>query len=235
MNQPLDYLVFAPHPDDGEIGVGGTLLKAVEAGKRVGIIDLTRGERGTKGTAEIRDAEAKAASDLLKLHVRENLDLGDARLCDSDENRLAVVEAIRKHRARYVFICPPYDRHPDHQGASRLVESSFFLSRLPKVETASPAHSPERFLYYFIHDFRDVTFAVDITSYHETKQNVLACYRSQFIDPSLPPHYRHIGTHDYLAQVEAYNRTVGAKIGVSFAEGFAAPQPLAPFLPDECE
>lgn len=214
--------------------MGGTLLKAAEAGKRVGLIDLTRGERGTKGTPEQRMEEAREATTVLGLHVRECLDLGDARLHDSDGNRLQVMEAIRRHRAQYVFICPPFDRHPDHQGAARLVESAFFLARLPKVETASPAWSPRSLFHYFIHDYRETAFAIDITAQQARKQEALACYRSQFIDPELPEGYRHIGTSDYLAQVEAYNRTVGASIGVAFAEGFYAPRPLAPFLPADC-
>ncbi len=227
----LDALVFAPHPDDAELGMGGTIVKMIEAGKRVGVIDLTRGERGTKGNAAIRVKEADHASRILGLHYRGNLDLGDGNIMDHEENRLVVVEAIRRFRPAYVFICPEFDPHPDHKGAAFLVKAAFFLARLPKVQTHSPAHSPKRCLHYFVHSMRKVTFCVDITRQLSTKKEAMKAYRSQFVDAELPEDYYYIGTSDYLNQVEAYNRTLGAAIGTSFAEGFYSEFPLSLSLP----
>lgn len=229
----LDWLIFAPHPDDAEIGMGGSIAKALAAGKRVGVIDLTRGEAGTKGNATLRAQEAAAATDLLGLHYRGNLDLGDGRIMDNETNRLLVAEAIRRCQSPDLFVCPPFDRHPDHQAAGRLVQAAFFLARLPKVETQSPAFSPNCLFYYFIHDQREVSFAVDISAYMETKRQALRCYASQFVDPQVPEGYRHVGTSNYLAHVDGYNRAMGAQIGAEFAEGFSSPALLSLNLPGE--
>lgn len=233
MMDPLDMLIFAPHPDDAELGMGGSIIKAGKVGKRVGVVDLCRGELGTKGDAETRAREVAASSQILGLHYRTNLDLGDGRIRDTDENRLRVAEEIRKTRAAYVFVCPSQDPHPDHQGGSSVVRGGYFLARLPKVKTESPAFSPRRLLHYFLHTMRDVAFAVDITAEFAQKREALAAFRSQFVNPLLPDDYKYIGTSDYLTQIEAYNRTVGAMIGVPFAEGFASSSPLALSLPTD--
>ena len=225
--KPLDYLIFAPHPDDAELGMAGTIIKSVGAGKRVGVVDLTRGELGTKGSAEIRMLEVLASTDILGLHYRANLDLGDGKLRDTHENRLAVAEEIRKTRCETVFICPPFDPHPDHQAAAQLVHGSFFLARLPKVITAYPAFSPRRLIYYFIHSMQQITFAIDIGSVFSQKMEAVKAFGSQFVNPELPENYKAIGTSNYLTQIEAYNRTIGAMIGVELAEGFYSSSPLA--------
>ncbi len=227
----LDVLIFAPHPDDAELGMGGTILKLVDEDKRVGIIDLTRGELGTKGDAETRAKEAQRAGELLGLHYRGNLDLGDGNLVDNEHNRLKVVDCIRRFRSPYVFICPPYDPHPDHYGASRLVKAAFFLARLPKVKTDYTAFSAQQCLYYFIHERRSITFAVDISYYFERKKEVMKAYTSQFVDAQLPDNYKYIGTSDYLGQIEAYNRTIGASIAAKYAEGYYSEVPLSLHLP----
>jgi len=234
-DNPLDVLIFAPHPDDAELGMGGTILKLIAQNKRVGVIDLCRGELGTKGDAEIRMREVEASSKILGLHYRGNLDLGDGRIVDTHENRLKAAEAIRRFKASSIFVCTPFDRHPDHEAGSRLVRAGFFLARLPKVETASPAFSPKHYLYYFLHEMRDITFAVDITNYFPKKLEAMGAFRSQFVDPELPPDYRYVGTSDYLTQMEAYNRTIGAVIGVTFAEGFYSDAPLSLSLPTVIE
>ncbi len=230
-NDSLDVLIFAPHPDDAELGMGGTIVKWSEAGFRVGVMDLTRGELGTKGNAGQRAREVEEASRRLGLAFRGNLDLGDGRVADTHENRLKVAEAIRHFRAPFVFTCYPHDPHPDHRAGSRAVQAGFFLARLPKVETESPAYAPRRCLYYFLHEMGRITFAVDITAQFERKREALRAYVSQFVDPELPDDYRYIGTSDYLEQIEAYNRAVGAKIGVKYAEGYYSDAPIALTLP----
>ncbi|MBN2329250.1 MAG: bacillithiol biosynthesis deacetylase BshB1 [Candidatus Omnitrophica bacterium] len=227
----LDVLIFAPHPDDAEIGMGGTILKLVASGKRVGVIDLCRGELGTKGDAEIRAREVEAASRLLGLHYRGNLDLGDGRIMDTHENRLKAAEAIRRFRSPHVFTCTPQDPHPDHRAAGEMVQAAYFLARLPKVETESPAFSAKHCFYYFLHEMQHITFAVDITDQFEIKMDVLRAFRSQFVDPDLPPDYKYVGTSDYLRQIEAYNRTIGGRIGAVYAEGYASDRPIPLSLP----
>lgn len=227
----LDVLIFAPHPDDAELGMGGTIVKLVAAGKRVGVIDLCRGELGTKGTAELRAREAEESSRILGLHYRGNLDLGDGRIADNHDTRLALVEAIRRFRSPYVFVCSPHDPHPDHRAGSQAAQAAFFLARLPKVETQSPAFSARNCLYYFLHEMRDMTFAVDISDQFGQKMEALKAFRSQFVEPELPSGYKYLGTSDYLNQIEAYNRTVGARIGTVYAEGYASDRPISLFIP----
>jgi len=229
--ESLDVLIFAPHPDDAELGMGGTIIKWNEAGFRVGVIDLTRGELGTKGNADVRALEVEEASRVLGLAFRGNLDLGDGRVSDTHENRLKVAEAIRHFRAPFVFTCYPDDPHPDHRAGARVVRAGFFLARLPKVETLSPAFAPRRCLYYFLHKMDRITFSVDITAQFERKQEALQAFVSQFVEPELPVDYRYIGINDYLEQIEAYNRTIGAQIGVKYAEGYHSDTPLSLPLP----
>lgn len=230
MNQPnhlqLDALIFAPHPDDAEIGMGGTIAKLIAQGKRVGIVDLTRGEMGTKGTADIRAEEAQKASDALGLHFRANADLGDGNILDTQENRLKIIDLIRQTRASYLFITPPFDRHPDHKGAAELISSAFFQARMPKIKTAHPAFSPKRLFHYFIHDTREIRFTVDITDVFEIKMKSLQAYQSQFINPQLPDDYRYAGLQSYLQQAEALNQYLGSLTGVKYAEGFYCPSPV---------
>jgi N-acetylglucosamine malate deacetylase 1 len=233
--EPLDVLIFAPHPDDAELGMGGTILKLKRAGKRVGVVDLCRGELGTKGTAEIRALEVEASSKILGLDYRANADLGDGRIRDTDENRLLVAEEIRKTRAAYVFVCPESDPHPDHQAGANVVQGGFFLARLPKVETNSPAFSPKRLLHYFLHTMQNITFAIDISAQFPQKLEALRAFQSQFVTPQLPENYTYIGTSDYLKQIEAYNCTIGAKIGVQYAEGYFSNAPIPLQFPTDIQ
>ncbi len=233
MNQELklDALVFAPHPDDAELGMGGTIIKMIAAGKRVGMVDLTRGELGTKGDADTRAQEASEAGKVMGLHLRDNLDLGDGRITNTQDNRLKVAEYIRRYQSPYVFINSIYDKHPDHIAAARLVADAFFLARLPKIETESPAFSAQWCFHYLIHDHRQVTFAIDITKTFDKKIEALKAYRSQFVDVNLPDNYRYIGMSDYLKQIEAFNRSVGTLINKTYAEGFYSEAPISLPLP----
>lgn len=227
MTDRVDILVFAPHPDDAEIGMGGCVLRWRAEGHRVGIVDMTRGEAGTKGDPETRRKESDDASRILDLNYRANLDLGDARLADTDDNRLAVIEVIRRTKPAALFATTLFDRHPDHIAAARLVESAQFLARLPKIVTVSPAHGVNRLFHYFIHDHRVPTFLVDVTDHHERKMDALRAYHSQFVEAKVPEGYRYAGMSDYLNQAEAYGRNWGAKIGVKYAEAFYTERPFA--------
>ena len=223
----LDILIFAPHPDDAELGMGGSILRWRAEGRRVGVADMVRGEMGTKGDAETRMKEAAEAGRRLDLNFRTNLDLGDGRVVDSEASRLKVIETIRQTKPRAVFAPCPFDRHPDHAAGAQLVCAAQFLARLPKMETASPAHSVNTIFHYFLPDHIRPTFVIDITPFHEKKLEALSAYRSQFVEPKVPEDYRYGGTSDYLRQVEAYDKTWGAKIGVEYAEAYHADRPFA--------
>ena len=222
----LDILVFSPHPDDAEIGMAGSILLWQKDGARVGIVDLTKGELGTKGDDKTRSRETDQATRRLGLAYRDNLDLGDGRVVDNDNTRERLANQIRLLRPRVIFVTPEFDRHPDHEAACKVVKAALFLARLPKYNGDSQAHSVSAWYNYFIHDMHQVSFVVDITEVWEQKVNVLRAYESQFINPVLPEGYRYIGTFDYLRQIEAYNQYMGAKIGVRYGEGFHAPAPL---------
>ena len=233
--ESLNALVFAPHPDDAELGMGGTILKMLASNLRVGVVDLTRGELGTKGSPETRGQETRNASEILGLHHRGNLDLGDGRIRDTDSNRLNVIECIRKYKSLYVFAPSPFDRHPDHLGACDLISSAFFCVRMPKIETESPAFSPTRLIHYYIHDLKEISFVVDITNHFLRKLEAIRAYQSQFADPKLPENYKYAGLSDYTAQIEASNRFIGSRFGAEFAEAFHCRVPPAIELPTDLQ
>jgi len=222
----LDILIFSPHPDDAELGMAGSILLWQREGARVGVVDLTRGELGTKGDAETRVRESQDAAKRLGLAYRDNLDLGDGRIVDDDSTREKISNQIRLLRPRVIFVTPEFDRHPDHEAACKAVKAALFLARLPKYDGDQQAHSVSAWYSYFIHDMYRVSFVVDITEVWEQKVDVLRAYESQFVDPVLPKGYKYIGTSDYLRQIEAYNQYMGAKIGVRYGEGFHAPGAL---------
>lgn len=229
---PVDILVFGAHPDDAELGCAGTLLKAREQGYRTAIVDLTRGEMASRGTATERDAEAREAADLLGLTARRNLDLGDGRLMDTQEYRDLVAAEIRRFTPRLI-LCPyPGDRHPDHDAAGKLVQAAAFYARMKNRllfdrETKEPlvAHSPGLVLIYPMHELERPTLVVDISAYHERKMAIVRAYRSQFLNP-MPDDYQFIGTHDYLHMIAARGAYYGSMIQAAYGEPFIARSPL---------
>lgn len=222
----LDLLVFAPHPDDAELGLGGLLAQLARQGKRTGIADLTRGEWGTKGTPAQRAEEAAAAAAVLGLAVRENLDLGDGRLEPSLEARRAVAACLRRLRPNTVAVVHPADRHPDHKAAAALVQAAMMWARLPKADVDGSPCYPRRLLYYFIHDVVEPYGVVDISADFETKLRAVEAYQSQFVAPLLPDGYRYVGTSDYLRAVETRARYYGERIGVTYGEAVAVDGPM---------
>ncbi len=224
--RPLDILAVAPHPDDAELGCGGLLLLAGQQGLRTGILDLSRGELGTKGNAKTREEEASKATEVLALSVRENLGIADGEILDTPENRALLVEAFRRLRPRLVLSVHPEDRHPDHRGGAALCHSAFFFSRLPKYETGSPAFSPADLWNYFIHDPVPAAVVVDIGPVFERKMEAIRAYRSQFVDAIVPDNYTYTGTYDYLQTIEAVCRLWGQRVGTEFGEGFQPARPI---------
>jgi bacillithiol biosynthesis deacetylase BshB1 len=224
----LDILVLAVHPDDAELGCAGTILKHIALGKKVGIVDLTRGELGTRGSAEIRDKEAAAAAKILGLAVRENLAIPDGFFENTKQYQLKVIQAIRRYQPEIIITNAYYDRHPDHKRACDLVNDSTFLSGLRKIETLADGKAQEpwraNLLLHFIQDvYIKPDVVVDVTEYWDTKVESIYAYGSQFYNPKWagePQTY--ISTPEFFAVVEARAREFGKAINVKFAEGFTS-------------
>ena len=229
--EPVSVLAIVAHPDDAEMACGGLLLLEAKRGQRIGIIDLTQGEAGTRGSASIRKKEAEAAAKILGLSCREQLDLPDGFIEDSPTYRLKVIRMIRKYRPQVVVTNALKDRHPDHGAAAKLVTRAAFLAGLPKIETedngiAQNAHRPDA-LYYCIQGYyQKPHFIVDISSVWKQKMNALAAYSSQLYQPNQPEPQTHISTLAFQKFLHARARTLGFKIGVEYGEGFLSPRSI---------
>lgn len=184
----LDVLIFAAHPDDAELSMGGTIIKLSKLGFKVGVIDLTKGELGTRGTSDKRKKEAEKASEILEISHRENLGLQDGTIKFNEDYLMKIISKIRKHQPKLVFA--PYfnDRHPDHIGASQLVKEAFFFSGLPKIETEEndriqiPFRPQKLFYYMQTYEFTP-SFIYDISETFETKMKAILAYDTQFHNP----------------------------------------------------
>ncbi|GLC26284.1 bacillithiol biosynthesis deacetylase BshB1 [Roseisolibacter agri] len=182
LDAPLDVLAIGPHRDDVELTCGGTLVKAAAQGHRTGILDLTQGEMGTRGSAELRAAEAEAAARVLGLAVRENLRLPDAGISNTQETRAALVQVLRRLRPTIVIGPSPVGRHPDHRLAAELIRDACFLAGIVKFAPSLPAHRPRKLLHAIAYreDFVKPTFVVDVSEEFERKLEAVRCYGSQF-------------------------------------------------------
>ncbi|HEY1434163.1 MAG TPA: bacillithiol biosynthesis deacetylase BshB1 [Thermoanaerobaculia bacterium] len=223
---PVDVLAIAAHPDDVELTCGGTLARLKAGGYRFGIVDLTRGEMGTRGSAEIRGTEARRAAQILGAEFRESLDLGDGGLGKHGrEEELAIIDVIRRHQPRVVLAPYPDDRHPDHRRAGQLVTDASFYAGLRKLATAHAAHRPQQTVYFPTFDPQPPEFVVDITPYIETRRAAMRAFESQFHDPSSTEPPTILSQRDFLDMVESRARQHGALIGVEFGEGFLSRRP----------
>jgi N-acetylglucosamine malate deacetylase 1 len=225
----LDVLAIAAHPDDAEISAGGTLLRLAQAGRQVGIVDLTRGELGTRGTAEDRARETAAADRVLGLAVRHNLGLPDGRVEVGIDARERLAALIREHRPEIVLTHHLEDLHPDHQACGELARAAWYLAGLARLAPAGlGAHRPARIYHYMSHVRFEPTFVVDIGAVWERKLELVRCYQSQ-LEPADPADR---GQHflfgaDILSRVETRARTYGEQIGVRYGEPFLHRGPLA--------
>jgi N-acetylglucosamine malate deacetylase 1 len=222
----LDILVLAAHPDDAELACSGTILSHVAQGKKVGIVDLTLGELGTRGTVEIRRQEATASAQILGIAVRENLALPDGFFQNDREHQLAVVKAIRQFQPDIVLANAITDRHPDHGRAAALVRDACFLSGLRKIETISTdgeLQAPWRpgRIYHFIQDQYIIPdLVVDISAHWEQKLASIKAFSSQFFNPNLNEPNTYISSLGFLESIQARAREMGHYIGVQYGEGF---------------
>ena len=219
----LDVLAFGAHPDDVELGAGGILAVHVAKGKKVGIIDLTRGEMGTRGTPELRDEEAKKAGQILGCIIRENLAFSDGKIPTDHQAQIKVAEVIRKYQPEVVLMNAPTDRHPDHGRASQLVEEACFLSGLHKLEVSSEHEElspwrPKQMYKYLQFYNLEPNLIVDITSGFETKMAAVLAHKSQFFDPNSSEPETVIASEGFLDSVEARAMDWGRIIGAKYAE-----------------
>ncbi len=223
----IDLLAIGPHPDDVELGMGGTLARHAADGYRTAVIDLTRGEMGSNGTPEGRVAEGEAAARILGCQWRRNLSLPDRGLDHRDPAQLrAVVEAIRAARPKVLAINWGIDRHPDHRSGSQLVEEAVFTAGLRRYETGQEAYRPSQVLFYFINDEAEPSLLVDVTPFHAQKIESLFAHTSQFAREEGEVETRLNRDVGLPYRVEARDRLFGHKAGVEFAEGFVIKQPL---------
>lgn len=222
----LDILVMAAHPDDAELAVSGTIAGAIAQGKKVGIVDFTRGELGTRGTPEIRLAESAAASLVLGIHARENLELADGFFQNDRESQMKLIEVIRKFQPEIVLANALEDRHPDHGKGAALAIDACFLSGLRKIETGLPAWRPKH-LYHYIQDrYLEPDFVVDISAHWELKEKAIRAFKSQFFDPNSTEPASYISSPDFLNFIQARAQEMGHKIGVKYGEGFQSQSPI---------
>ncbi len=227
----VDVLVFAIHPDDAELSCSGTILKLVDQGKKVAIVDMTHGELGTRGTPETRLMEAEAAAKVLGLSARENIGLRDGFFQQDEASTLAVIRMLRKYQPTVVFANAPVERHPDHGRASKLVRDACFLSGLRRIETeldgqAQGPWRPSRVFFYIQDYLLTPSFVVDITAYWDRKVDSIRVFGSQFFDPSSKEPETHISRPDFLDFIESRSRDYGHMVGATYGEGFISETPL---------
>jgi bacillithiol biosynthesis deacetylase BshB1 len=222
---PVDVLAIAAHPDDVELTCGGTLVRLKSRGRRFGIVDLTRGELGTRGSDEIRRREAERAAEILGADFREALDFGDGRVVGTREQELVLIDLIRREKPRLVITSYPEDRHPDHARAGRLVTDSAFYAGLWKVETNHPAHRPQQTIYFSTTYVQEPDFVVDVTEAMETRRAAFRSFESQFYRQDSTEPETVLSQATFLHAIEARARQFGFLIGVEFGEGFTSKRP----------
>lgn len=225
MLDKLDILAFGVHPDDVELGCSGTILASVAQGKKVGIIDLTQGELGTRGSAEIRKTEATEAAKVLKVSVRENLEMADGFFQNDEKHQRKVIEVIRKYRPEIVLCNAIEDRHPDHGRSAQLVEDAAFLSGLRKIETLAGGEQQEawrpKYIFHYLQDrFLQPDFIFDVSDFFEEKLKSVLCYKTQFFNPNLNEPQTYISSPAFLESIKARAMMLGKRIGVQYAEGY---------------
>ncbi|WP_299160455.1 bacillithiol biosynthesis deacetylase BshB1 [uncultured Tenacibaculum sp.] len=228
----LDILAFGAHPDDVELGCAATIAKEISLGKKVGIVDLTRGELGTRGSAELRDKEAANAAEVLGVSVRENLGFADGFFRNDKEHQLEVIKMIRKYKPEIVLCNAIDDRHIDHPKGSSVVSDACFLSGLMKIETELDGLKQQKWrpkqVYHYI-QWKNIEpdFVVDVTGFIDQKVNSVLAYSSQFFDPKSNEPETPITSKNFTDSIEYRARDLGRLIGVDFAEGYTTERYVA--------
>ncbi|WP_177764853.1 bacillithiol biosynthesis deacetylase BshB1 [Flavobacterium sp. I3-2] len=228
----LDILAFGAHPDDVELGCGATIAKEISLGKKVGIVDLTRGELGTRGSAEIRDNEAAAAAEILGVQIRENLRFRDGFFVNDEAHQLEIIKMLRKYKPNVVLCNAIEDRHIDHEKGSKLVSDACFLSGLRRIETelngeAQEAWRPKVVYHYIQWQNIEPDFVVDVSDFMEIKEKAVMAYSSQFYDPNSKEPISPIATKNFTDSINYRARDLGRLVFVDYAEGFTTERYLA--------
>jgi len=223
----LDILVFGSHPDDAELGAGATIAKEIANGKKVGVVDLTRGELGTRGTPELRDQEARKAAEILGLSMRINLEFADGFFVNDKEHQIQVIEVLRKYRPDIVLCNAIDDRHIDHAKGSQLVSDACFLSGLLKIDTKwvgddewQDPWRPRQVYHYIQWKNLEPDFVVDVSEFIDQKMEAINAYASQFFDPDSKEPETPISSKNFTDSIRYRARDLGRLIGVEYAEGF---------------
>lgn len=230
----LDILAIGVHPDDVELGCSGTLINEIKKGKKVGILDLTQGELGTRGTIETRYAEAARAAEIMGIHVRANLKMRDGFFVNDEAHQLQLIRAIRTYQPEIVLANALEDRHPDHGRAGKLIADACFLAGLIKIETAGDDGEPQerwrpKYVLHYIQDrLQEPHFLVDISEVFEQRMQAIEAYTTQFYNPDMEDEgpQTYISTPDFRESVVARARMLGKRIGVRYAEGFRTQKTL---------
>ena len=228
----LDILAFGAHPDDVELGCGATIAKEIASGKKVGIVDLTRGELGTRGSADLRDIEAANSAAILGVSVRENLGFADGFFKNDKEHQLAIIKMLRKYKPDIVLCNAVDDRHIDHPKGSDLVSNACFLSGLLKIETTINGVLQEKWrpklVYHYI-QWKNIEpdFVVDVTGFMDKKEKSVLAYASQFFDPNSNEPETPITSKNFTDSINYRAKDLGRLIGVDFAEGFTSERYVA--------
>jgi bacillithiol biosynthesis deacetylase BshB1 len=221
----VDLLAFGPHPDDIEIGLGGTLAKHVSLGHAVGLCDLTRGEMSSNGSPEQRVKEAEDARKILGAEWRENLALPDRAIGAAPDHARRVVELIRRVRPRAIAVPYWQDRHPDHLAAAALLRDAVFNAKLRRYEASGDPWQPQWVCHYFINDAGPVSFVVDVSAHYDKKRQALACYASQFARATDSAETR-LNSPSFTQLIESRDAQFGALAGVRYAEGIVVAEPV---------
>lgn len=222
----LDILVMAAHPDDAELACSGTIVSQIQQGKKVGIVDFTRGELGTRGTPEIRIAESAASTAILGIHARENLGIRDGFFRNDEESQLKLIQVIRKYQPDIVLANALEDRHPDHGKGAQLAIDACFLSGLRKIETQDERGNPQaawrpKHVFHYIQDrYIKPDFVIDISAHWDIKEQSIRAFKSQFFDPNSTEPDSYISSPDFLEFIRARSMEMGHKIGVKYGEGY---------------
>jgi bacillithiol biosynthesis deacetylase BshB1 len=228
----VDVLAIGAHPDDVELGCGGTIAKLISEGKKVAIIDLTQGELGTRGTNETRAIEAKNAAEILGISARENLKMKDGFLINSEEYQLRIIKAIRTYQPEIVFCNAVDDRHPDHAKAAKLASDACFLSGLIKIETEESGKKqekwrPKQVFHYIQWKNLEPDFVIDISGFLDKKIESCLAYKTQFYDPTSTEPTTPISSKSFLDSITYRAQDLGRLAGVEHAEGFTTEKTLA--------
>jgi len=228
----VDILVIMAHPDDAELCCSGTILSSINQGLTVGLVDLTKGELGTRGNEKIRLIESKNSSDLLELKFRDNLGFRDGFISNTESYINEIIKKIRKYSPKVVITNSKKDRHPDHENASKIVKKACFLSGLVKYKTTvndmnQEPHRPKLILYSIQNDYVKPDIVIDVTDFFSKKMESVKCFKSQFYDPDSSEPDSFISSLEFLDFIESRSIEMGHKIGAKYGEGFTLDNPIS--------